>query len=149
MSNTAYITTKKHLKSYHIRDLLEKINEKRFDGKMQIEQDQYYWKVSYSGMWDGLDFHGISAKKLACQHPHDPWMSYVFVVFQEELAKLTNGVLSDEGVSETWKPKPSKYSSYEKWIGILYANTKKTKPEAFKEILKAELNCAPEGMEKY
>jgi hypothetical protein len=149
MGNIAYITTKKHLKSYDITELLEKVNKKRFDGKMTITKDQYSWKVGYPGMRDYLDFYPASIKKLSCKHPHDPWMSYVFVVFQEELAKLVGGILSDEGVDEKWKPKPQKYPSYDKWVALLYSNTIKKHPKDYRQILEMEFSCVPKGMENY
>jgi len=149
MSNIAYITTKKHVKSYDILSLLGKINNKRFDGKMTISENNYCYKISYSEFCDYLEFYIKSPRKLSCSHPHDPWMSYVFVVFRQELAKLTNGMLSDEGVEETWKPNPKKYPSYKEWIGLIYQNTRKENPKAFKSIMSVELEYAPKGMESY
>jgi hypothetical protein len=34
MSNIAFITTPKYIKSYDVKSLLEKINKKRFNGKV-------------------------------------------------------------------------------------------------------------------
>lgn len=161
MGNIAYITTKKHVKFYDILDLLNKINQKRFDGKLTITQGYEgsglnkqdtsidAWKIGHLELTDYLWLHCDSPKKLACKHPHNPWMSYVFVVFLEELGALTKGICSDEGVTERWKPRPKKYPSYKAWIEVLYSYTRKSRPAAFEEIMKFELACAPEGMENY
>lgn len=152
MSNIAYITTRKLLKSYDILSLLNKINKKRFVGKMTIVSKDGGWDISYGvdgtygyGFW----MHPDSPRKLACKHPVGPWLAYVFVVFQEELAKLTKGILSDEGVSKKWKPKPHKYPSFQSWIGLLYSSTRKKNPIAFQTIMKEELQYVPEELRDY
>lgn len=152
MGNIAYITTRKQIKSYDMMSLLDKINKKRFNGKITITPAHDGWEISYGkdgtygwGFW----IHPDSPRKLACKHPIGSWMGYVFVVFQEELAKLTNGILSDEGVSDRWKPKPHKYPSYQSWIEILYSGAKEIYPDRFQEILEFELKFAPEDMRKY
>lgn len=150
MGNIAYVTTKKHVKSYDVFSLLEKINEKRFGGKMVITQGaKFAWDISHPDIIDSLWFHRDSAKKIACKHPHDPWMRYVFIVYQEELGLLTEGIMSDEGVSERWSPNPNKYPNYKSWISLLYSRTEKMFPAHFENIVREELACAPKGMENY
>jgi len=154
MSNIAFITTRKHLKSYDIPSLLSQINDKRFDGKLTIKLVDGGWNVSF--LENGLDtgkygfgfwFHSVSPKKLAVKWPHGPWMTYVFVVFKQELAALTNGVLSDESEPGTYLPTPNKYPSYKSWIELSCSRIKKS--PYYDEHLKIEMGYAPKGMEKY
>jgi len=147
MSNIAYITTRKHVKSYDILSLIQQINQKRFDGKLEIEKSNYCWNVKYQGLNDWLEFYKDSPRKLSCKAPHHPWMSYIFVVFRQELAVLTGGILSDEGVEEHWKPTPKKYSSWKKWLMIIHNHIKDEK--MLNNIVENEFLLAPKGMEKY
>ena len=153
MSNIAYITTRKHVKSYDITSLLSQINDKRFDGKLTIiQEDEGSWLIKYLGKWDSFDnlyIYQDSPRKLHIKHPHHPWMSYVFVVFNEELGAATNAVLSDEGIDETFKPNPQNYPTYQAWVEILHPNMKEKNPDYFKEHLKFEMSLVPKGMEKY
>ena len=159
MSNIAYIHTPKFVKSYDIKALLEKINRKRFGGKMEIgrggesgkEDDSVLaWRISYPGSWDCLWIHQDTPKKLACKHPHNQWMEYVFMVFQEELAAMVKGKLSDEGVQGTWKPKPKKYPSYLAWVNMIHSHSHKVlDPRAYYELIELEMSFAPKGMEDY
>ncbi len=161
MSNIAFITTRKYVKSYDMAKLLQKINTKRFGGKLVITQGYEgaalkksddkanAWKIGHQDCWDYLWLHQDAPKKLACKHPHNPWMSYVHIVIQEELAKLTSGILSDEGVEGHWKPKPHKYPSYTAWIDLLYSRSKEKEPEFYKSIFDLEMSHAPKGMENY
>jgi hypothetical protein len=152
MGNIAYITTRKHVKSYDMMSLLQDINQRRFDGKMTIRDHCEGWEISYQhweNAWETIWIHPESTRKVGAKHPHSVWMPYVFVVFLEELGALTNGVMSDEGVSERWKPNPKKYSSWDVWMKILHARSLQTNPEAAEQFIKLETSYVPNGMEKY
>jgi hypothetical protein len=149
MSNISYLTTKKWIKSYDLPLLFQKINQKRFGGKLSISTQNNWWIVEYPGNWDGLDFNQVSPRKLGVKHPHGMWMDYVGVVFRNELGKMTNATLSDEGVEETWKPNPRKYPSYEAWIQKLHSSLKNKNPDLYKQVIQLELSYVPAGMEKY
>lgn len=154
MSNISFITTRKHLHSYNFPSLFHKINQKRFDGKMNItinerldclEVKYMYWDRH----WDSLEFYKRSPRKLSVGHPHSQWMEYVGCVFRNELGKMTGGLLSDDGLEEHWKPSPKKYPKYKVWVEKMHSSIKPIKPLLFKEIVETELTFAPKGMEKY
>jgi hypothetical protein len=149
MSNISFLTTRKHIKSYDIPALLQKINEKRFGGKLTITTGYGVGGVSLNDC-DSFEFYQHSAKKIGAKSPHNPWMEYVCVVVRNELGAMTNAVLSDEDEGlGTWKPNPKKYSSYKKWVSLFYQSIATLDPRRFEEIVKDELARAPQGMEKY
>lgn len=161
MSNIAFITTKKHIKSYNILELLQQINNKRFDGKLNITGNDRSWRITYTKVkfmyinyteaeddsWDGIDFYLHGKRKIGSKHPHTPWWEYVMIIFHEELASMINGTLSDEGVNEHWEPNPQKYSSYKNWLKIK-TSWFKNKNNA-KQVINADLAFVPNGLEKY
>jgi hypothetical protein len=149
MSNISFITTRARVSSYNITELLSKINDKRFDGKMTITEDESSWKVQYKNDWDTLNFYQPSPRKLSLKHPHTPWMGYVAVVFRNELGVATQALLSDEGVGETWKPNPKKYPTYKAWLDILHGSLKEFNLSSYKDLMRVELSMAPKGMKKY
>lgn len=149
MSNIAFITTQKYVRSYDILGILESINNKRFGGKLTITGSGGNWVVGYQDDWDGLDFYADSARKIHVKHPHGMWWEYVGVVFRHELGKVTKAILSDESTEETWKPSPKKYLSYETWIRKLHSSWKDKNPASYEETIQIELSYASKGMEKY
>ena len=123
-------------------NILEEINIRRFGGKLIItmfDKVGLQYKIDYPDI-GGFDLWP-SKRKLEGKWPDHPWMVYVFIVFKHEIAKATNGTLSDESDDEVCKPAPEKYSSYEKWIELHDYKSE--------ELKKFELSYAPKGMENY
>jgi hypothetical protein len=115
MGNIAFITTKKHIRSYNMFSLLQKINESKFDGKLNIVDDISAWSINYQNNWDSINYYIRSPRKIGAKHPHNNWMPYVFSVFQNELGYMTDGKLSDECCNEFWLPEKDKWESYKEY----------------------------------
>lgn len=128
-----------------------------FHGKLTIEEDHKdSWRVKYdhdtrpdsSLGWDYSHFWICSPRKLEFRHPHDPWISYVQLVFVEEMASALKGKISDEGVYPPgWAPHPEKYPSYRAWVDLLYSRSKKImSPTDYEDMIAVELDCAPQEL---
>jgi hypothetical protein len=147
MSNLAFITTKKYLSSYDISSFLLDIDNKRFGRKLSIACDPNNgiytvdWFSSDLKQSDGFDIRVVSKRKLSIKWPTHPYTVYMFIVFKHELAKMMDGVLSDESDDERHSPNPDKYPSYEEWVKLRFASSS--------QEFKMELKLAPKGLEKF
>lgn len=129
MSNVAFITTRKYLKSYNILQIFQQINNKKFGGKLivftdsEIYSDNQSWHIEYTDTktFYAIDFYQHSKKKLGSKHPAGSWMQYVMNVFHNEFGVITNAKLSDEGTEGTWLPVKDKYKSYADYRYQLYS----------------------------
>lgn len=127
MSNVAFITTRKYLKSYNILQIFQQINNKKFGGKLivftdsEIYSDNQSWHIEYTDTktFYAIDFYQHGKRKLGCKHPNNQWMSYVMDVFLNDFGLNVDGILSDEGISETYKPVRNKHKSYNNYIDDL------------------------------
>lgn len=151
MANHGFVSSKKHFKKEQVLLDLQEINERRFKGLLKIEDGAYgnkgAWFVSYQDKgWNypvGFHIWIRSARMLEHRHTRS-WGYYIELVFAEEMGAKYNGIMSDEGISEKWKPEPGKYSSYSTWLDILYEHAKTDVPDLYKRVFKSELNLAPE-----
>jgi hypothetical protein len=152
MSNIAFLTTRRHVKSYDIVAMLVDINYRRFGGKLAIQAHLTtppYWSVYTPNDMDGFDIYNPSPRKLSIKHPMMPWMDYVALVFRHELGRLTGAILSDEGVEETWLPDPDKYPTFQAWLELRHSRLYQNNPDSYLQLMQIEWKHVPSGMEKY
>jgi len=153
MANHGYISSKKHFNKKQVALDLQEINERRFKGLLKIE-DGYCgskgaWFISYQDKdkeySKGFNIWIASARKLEHRHTH-VWIYYTELVFAEEMGAKYDGIMSDEGINDKWKPCPKKYPTYKAWLDILHAYSKKHNPKIYKRLFKVELSYAPKEL---
>lgn len=121
MSNHGFVSSKRNFKKEQIILDLQEINQRRFKGLLTIVDSKWgdngSWFISYPehSHPNGFNIWIRSAKKLEHRHTHG-WSFYLEVAFSEELCYKYNGILSDEGITEKWKPDPSKHLTYTDWL---------------------------------
>lgn len=152
MANHGYITSKKNFKKEQILLDLQEINERRFKGLLKIETlfDGKQWLIYFGEEKDkyinGIDFWLASRRKIEHRH-EDFFLYYMEVVFSEELGKKYDGILSDEGIDDKWKPNPKKYPTYKSWLKLKYSSNYWIKNnELAQECMECELAHAPEEL---
>lgn len=154
MSNIGFITAKKYIKSYDVLKLLQDINASKFDNKLIVFKNESggdswhirYDKVYASSSIGDINFYLHGKRKIGSAHPNNPWWSYVMITFHNELAIMMSGLLSDEGVNETWQPVKDKYDSY---INYVHKRCHRLKGHVFKSVVNDYKRMIPKGMEKY
>ncbi len=150
MANHGFISSRKHFVKEQVILDLQEINERRFKGLLKIEDSNWgkngSWFISYhiNGQDYPVGFNIWIASKRKLEHRHSGmWAYYLEIVFSEELGAKYNGILSDEGHNNKWKPDPNKYDSYRSWLDELYSHIKKSNPNAYKKLTQFELKYAP------
>lgn len=147
MGNIAFITTKKHIKSYNVLEILQFINREKFDSKFIIEKGEgSSWHIKYDGDWPAINFYCHGARKIGNKHPPGSWWSYIMYVFHNEFAVITNGILSDECCPEKWYPEKDKYKCYADYLTKSFDYLDAA---GLDYVLKVEMKSCPKGMEKY
>lgn len=153
MANHGFITTKTFLKKEKILEDLQEINNRRFKGLLKIEDSNW----SNKGSWfigfqqegwlnpEGFNIWIRSPKKLEHRHSRT-WAYYLEIVFSTELAAKYDGILSDEGHDEKWKPDVKKYPTFQSWLDSCYCNLKKNHPKSFKQMVDLEMEYCPEEL---
>ena len=131
MANHGFVTTRRILRFDRVHADLSEIVQRRFKGKMQIngpheEDGVVMWvmqpcKESISGIVHGFQVWLSTSRKLEFRHPFNDWAFWAQVVVINELGARYNGIISDEGVSEKWKPDPKKYPTYKSWADARHA----------------------------
>lgn len=153
MANHGFITSKRNFNKEQVLKDLQEINERRFKGLLTIEDsdwsDRGSWFVGY--YYEGYEYpEGFniwitSPKKL--EHRHSRlWAFYLEIVFVNELALKYNGILSDEGHGDKWKPDVGKYPTFMYWLDTLYGHIKESKPDSYKSMVDLEMEYCPEEL---
>ncbi len=111
MANHGFLTSKKFFKKDKIIIDLKEINKRRFKNFLTIEETQYgtngawfiYCKSKRSEFPIGFNIWIKSARKI--EHRHSSGFGfYLEEVFTNELGLKYDSILSDEGISDRWKP---------------------------------------------
>lgn len=156
MANHGFITSRKNFDKKQVALDLQEINERRFGGKLKIEDSEYgkngSWFISYIDERieypRGFNIWITSPKKLEHRHSYG-YAFYVEIVFSEEMGAKYNATMSDEGHGDKWKPLPSKYKKFMDWMNVLYGHAKKSNAKAYKAITDMEIKSIPKGFENY
>ena len=166
MSNHGYVTSGRIFKSDEVNSAINEINQRRFGNKLTIEHDKHGWFVGckiFNKGYDikkkskvkyemGFDLWIETKRKLEFQHNIDDFVWYVESVFINELAHKYNGMISDDGVDEKWKPDLTKYKSYRQYLACRSASYGKiNKPAYFaaKMVERISYSMVPKEMRKY
>jgi len=154
MANHGYVKSKRIFKKDEVFKEIQEINQRRFDGKLNIEDSDYgdlgSWFISHAveESTEGFNIWIASPKKLEHRHTRC-WATYLEIVFANELGVKYDGIMSDDGVSEKWKPRPEKYPTFLAWLDVLYGHIKESKPDSFKTAIEFEMMYCPEELIKY
>lgn len=144
MANHGFVTTRRKLTVERVDKDIREIVERRFKGLASVKLENFgppkdeheRW-----AMWDftvpctedlkrgrfpwGFEIWFTTPHKLEFRHSFtgsQDWCSWAqCCVMEEELAKLYNGWVSDEGVDNRWRGKPEKYPTFQSWLDILYS----------------------------
>ena len=130
MANHGFVTTRKWLNPEQIRQDLEEIIDRRFKGKLQIceegsAEDVPFWcQIEPKNMNEPWEYKFsvqlTTGRKLEFRHPPNDWAFWAQVVFQNELGEKYEGMISDEGVEERWRPIAEKFPTYKSWVHHLH-----------------------------
>jgi hypothetical protein len=105
--------------------MFNQINKNKFGGKLEVIEvlpDDLLENPAYNIIYPkdkigGISFYQHSARKFGTKHPTSTvWWQYIMSVFHNEFGVMTNGILSDEGIEETWKPVKDLWKSYRYYI---------------------------------
>lgn len=154
MANHGYVRSKRNFKEEEVFKEIQEINQRRFDGKLNIEDSDYSakgsWFISHivNNSVEGFNIWIASPKKLEHRHTRC-WATYLEIVFSNELGKKYNGIMSDEGHDDKWQPNPEKYPSFKVWLDILYGHMKDLHPESYKNMIEFEMMYCPKELIDY
>ena len=154
MSNLAFITTPKYIKSYDMYSLLMDINYDRFGKNLSVMSNppDEWWRIDWISLdppsSDGFEFLIKSPKKLSVKPRVNPYTNYVIIVYKHELAKRMGGKLSDESQLGCYNPTPEKYSSYHRWLELKYDYLEGDKGLRDRDIL-MDLKSLPKELKIY
>ena len=118
MANDGFISTKFDLNSDQIDRDLALVIRHHFDDVLVKEQiSTNYWQLKSNDdkFFDIIDIIKISKRKISLRHPHVDMFQWMHHRVIDELAYKWKGIISDEGVSEKWKP-TMKYKTYQNWM---------------------------------
>ena len=109
MANHGFVYLKTRVTVDRLYEEMQKINEDRFKGKIEIEKSGDYCNIKF---YDCYDIHFWIAHPRKIEHRHGPggdlrW--WIEIVFANDLAVALNGLLGDEGCDGKWKPEKGKY----------------------------------------
>ncbi|CAB4196819.1 hypothetical protein UFOVP1290_339 [uncultured Caudovirales phage] len=152
MANHGFITTKKNLKKDNILLDLHEINQRRFKSSLSIEETNWSgrgaWYISYKvpgqDYREGFHIWLTSSRKIEHRHAHN-FAAYLETSFTEELGVKYNATMSDEGISDKWKPDPEKYKTYKLYYNEIYGGAHAI-PGFFEKLLKNTLSHVPKEL---
>lgn len=134
MGNFISATFQKKIKPAQINELVNKINKERFDNYFSIR----YVEGSKASTWDfiepndwcyigfGLEMRHRSSR-LNYKYTTSRIRQWVLEYFVEMIAAEFNGVMSDEGIEEKWKPEfYLKYRTPKEYIFAMHQFGQKT-----------------------
>lgn len=116
MANHGFINLKNKVTPDRLYEEMQKINQARFKGKMEIEKEGRYCGIKFYDCYH-ITFWVAHPKKI--EHRHGPggdlrW--WIEIVFANDLALALKGTLSDEGCDGKWKPEKGKYPTLKDMI---------------------------------
>ncbi len=119
MANHCFVTSKKWFARPEMIDsLLIRLNEKHFEGKLDIQRvNKAEWYISAGMPNNGLSVWITSARKLEIRHALGTWMGWICTSVQEFIASELDCICSDEGIVERWKGRA--FMSYEDYVNNL------------------------------
>lgn len=150
MANHGFVSSKKNLSKEQVLADLQEINQRRFQGLLNIEDSEWgengSWFISYLSPGEmypnGFNIWITSPRKLEHRHTHG-WAYYLEIAFSSELGAKYGGKISDECCEEKWDPDPEKYPTFKAWIERRYGHMKDKHPDSYNELVSMEIETCP------
>lgn len=120
MANHGFVKTKRFMNFDRVQNLLEDLNLRLFNNKLQIEsffqkeKPNIGWNVKYED-YGSLSFWLNSFRFFEIRHSSNGFMWWIDSVILNEIAVCFNGIISDEGVSEKWYGTRNKHNDFWKF----------------------------------
>jgi len=143
MANHGFVFTRKKLSKDRLQEALQKVNQDRFKGRMEIERDGDWnpgkplFKIKLT---DDIHIFFWLSTPHKVEHRHGPggdFRWWVESVFANDLALTWDGWLGDEGVPERWKPEQDKFPTLRSYMKAMYKWHRKDKKETLAHKLAA------------
>jgi hypothetical protein len=145
MGNITTIKTRRKLKYEDVTADLREINQRRFDGLLDIqEMAPDGWRIGYVDMY--WELWKSPTQKGWLTHKHGRhWLCWVDMVYSNELAIKYNAKVSDEGVEGSWKGEPDKYPTCESWFEAMISPLVDSTAS---QIIDLEISMVPEVIKR-
>ena len=127
MSNTGFITRRKHFRDHEIDVSVREIAQKYFGDRARVfgampgkdaEEPQATWRIELDGgEIPPVFIYRTTKRRLEFPRPHGYGVTtWASDLFQHELAQRYEGRISDEGVEETIPTDVESINTYTKWM---------------------------------
>lgn len=160
MANHGFITAKRAIKPETMAEDIHRICDEFFPGgQVQVEGPTGptgYTTITFldTDAWQYLQFWKASPRMIEHRHSTGDFYWWVESVISHELARRYDGVLSDEGVSDRWEPKPKNewptfadyYHTLHDWVR---PDDVKLKKFLFKRIWRDQCRLVPPSFKPF